>query len=90
MYLLQLVNEYHSKYNKMLNKTVDWTKAKLLMKGIIETLLIAADKRGLFHVVVKHEVQEGGEYKTLTTIHFQNLLCVCKTISFLTIIWRLC
>ncbi|KAJ8712996.1 hypothetical protein PYW08_008300 [Mythimna loreyi] len=55
----KLVNEYHARYNKMVNKTIDWTKAKLLMKGIAEALLIAADKRGLFHVLGKHDVPDG-------------------------------
>ncbi|KAJ8711338.1 hypothetical protein PYW07_008580 [Mythimna separata] len=64
----KLVNEYHAKYNKMLNKTIDWTKAKLLMKGIADALLIAADKRGLFHVLVKHEIPDGATNMQLPSI----------------------
>ena len=51
----------------MVNKSIDWSKAKLLMKGIVEALLIAADKRGLFHAVVKHELPDSAAGKVNIT-----------------------
>ncbi|XP_022832062.1 uncharacterized protein LOC111360382 [Spodoptera litura] len=62
----KLVNEYFTTYNKFLNKTVDWSKPKLLMKGISEMLLIAVDKRGLFDAIVKHEIPKSAESNPIT------------------------
>uniref|UniRef100_A0A2H1W178 SFRICE_033188 n=1 Tax=Spodoptera frugiperda TaxID=7108 RepID=A0A2H1W178_SPOFR len=62
----KIVNEYFTNYNKFLNKTIDWSKPKLLMKGMSEMLLIAVDKKGLFDAIVKHEVPKSAETNPIT------------------------
>uniref|UniRef100_A0A2A4JFM6 Uncharacterized protein n=1 Tax=Heliothis virescens TaxID=7102 RepID=A0A2A4JFM6_HELVI len=62
----KVVNEYYTKYNKFLNKTVDWTKPKILMKGINEMLLIAVDRKGLFDALAKHEIPDSAKTNPIT------------------------
>ncbi|CAH0696809.1 unnamed protein product [Spodoptera exigua] len=61
----KIVNEYFSKYNEFLNKTIDWSKPKLLMKGMNEMLLVAADKRGLFDAIVKNDIPKSANKEVI-------------------------
>ncbi|PZC83527.1 hypothetical protein B5X24_HaOG207510 [Helicoverpa armigera] len=72
----KLVDEYYTKYNKFLNKTIDWKKPKLLMKGRNEMLLIAVDRKGLFDAVIKHEIPDSvkREYELSFMIIFNDCL----------------
>ncbi|KAL4711858.1 hypothetical protein ACJJTC_006027 [Scirpophaga incertulas] len=52
----KIVKEYKETYGPYLNKSLDWQQPKLILNEEMEMLLIAGDRKGLFHAIPRHSL----------------------------------
>lgn len=75
------MQEYQTKFKNKLNIRVDWKAPKLMMKENQETLLIAADRAGLFYGITNMELPEYARSKYLFSKTYTHLYINCKVFN---------